>query len=56
MVEVISIITLVTVIITGVAQIIQSYFDYKQTKAMGHVDEVYDYTIQSSCCNFENKN
>lgn len=45
----ITIITLVTVIITGISQIVQIYFDYKlaEHQQAGHVYKVYE----SNCCN-----
>lgn len=51
MVEPITIVTLVTVIITGVFQIVQSYLDFQRDKLNNH-NELYETkTYSSSCCN-----
>jgi hypothetical protein len=48
--EPLSIITLVTVIITGVTQFVQIVLDYRLASKQGHSDLYKVY--QSECCNF----
>lgn len=46
-----TIITLVTVIITGLFQVVQSYLDYKRDKLNNHTQLYESKTYSSNCCN-----
>jgi hypothetical protein len=50
MVEALSIVTLVTVIITGCTQLVQMYIDYKVHQKQGHTDVYSTRQFQSNCC------
>jgi hypothetical protein len=56
MIDPITIATLVTVIVTGISQIIQLYFDYKLSDKQGHASIYRVY--ESNCCSSikENEN
>lgn len=47
--EIIALLTLITVAVTLVTQLVQSYLDYKRDKLNKHDDELYR-AYQCNCC------